>query len=328
MPQISVIVPVYKVELYLHRCVDSVLGQTFTDFELILVDDGSPDNCGAICDEYAAKDSRIVVIHQKNGGLSAARNAGLDWVFANSDSQWITFIDSDDWVHSNYLQALYAPIIEHGAPMSKCSYIPITSTTSIPECMDFSFEIMEMKDAYLLKNSGVCAPTKLFSRSSWVNHRFPIGKLHEDLFSTYKILFQQNSIAVIKAPLYYYWNEGESITRSNWKPQRLDEFDAFDEQLAFFKDTDYTNIKQKLVGYYMSAIAVQNQSLVDTDISDKKLYEKVMKKRMRTLIFKYFSYAKKEWAYQRWCYNIAFPRVMAIYWRIKALFDRRKVENK
>ena len=86
MPMISVIVPVYRVEKYIHRCVDSILAQTYDDFELILVDDGSPDNCGAICDEYAAKDNRVVVIHQENGGLSAARNAGIDWAFAKSDS--------------------------------------------------------------------------------------------------------------------------------------------------------------------------------------------------------------------------------------------------
>ena len=103
MPIISVIVSVYKVEPYIRQCVDSILAQTFTDFELILVDDGSPDNCGAICDEYAAQDCRVRVIHQENGGLSAARNAGIDWAFANSDSQWLAFVDSDDWVHPDYL---------------------------------------------------------------------------------------------------------------------------------------------------------------------------------------------------------------------------------
>lgn len=96
MSEITVVVPVYKVEQYLHRCIDSILVQTYRDFELILIDDGSPDSCGMICDEYAKSDSRIHVIHQENGGLSAARNAGIDWAFANSDSQWLTFIDSDD----------------------------------------------------------------------------------------------------------------------------------------------------------------------------------------------------------------------------------------
>lgn len=105
MPEISVIVPVYKAEAFLHRCVDSILAQTFTDFELILVDDGSPDGSGAICDEYAAKDARVRVIHQKNGGVSSARNAGLDTAKGN----WISFVDSDDYVLPQYLEHLYEP---------------------------------------------------------------------------------------------------------------------------------------------------------------------------------------------------------------------------
>ena len=98
MPQISVVVPVYGVEKYLHKCVGSILDQSFKDYELVLVDDGSPDNCGRMCDEYAAADSRVKVIHQANGGLSAARNAGIDYVMTQSKSEYITFIDSDDWV--------------------------------------------------------------------------------------------------------------------------------------------------------------------------------------------------------------------------------------
>ena len=126
MPLVSVIVPVYKVELYLRRCVDSILAQTFCDFELILVDDGSPDNCGSICDEYASKDSKIHVIHQKNGGLSAARNAGIDWVFANSDSKYISFIDSDDWVHEKYLELLVKAIETNHDDFSQCALLRTT----------------------------------------------------------------------------------------------------------------------------------------------------------------------------------------------------------
>lgn len=99
-PKISVIVPVYKVEQYLHRCVDSILAQTFTDFELLLINDGSPDNCGAICDEYAAKDARVRVFHKENGGVSSARNLGLD----NAKGEWVAFVDSDDWVETQFLE--------------------------------------------------------------------------------------------------------------------------------------------------------------------------------------------------------------------------------
>ncbi len=107
MPQISIIVPVYNIEKYFHRCVDSILSQTFTDFELLLINDGSNDNSGAICDEYAAKDARIRVFHKENGGVSSARNLGLD----NAKGEWITFVDSDDYVKPDYLSNLLAPHI-------------------------------------------------------------------------------------------------------------------------------------------------------------------------------------------------------------------------
>ena len=120
---VSVIVPVYKVEKYLRRCIDSILNQTFTGFNLILVDDGSPDNCGLICDEYAEKDNRIHVIHKKNGGLSDARNAGLEWYFEHSDSKWLTFIDSDDWIHPRYLEGLLEAERIYSTDIVVCDYL-------------------------------------------------------------------------------------------------------------------------------------------------------------------------------------------------------------
>ena len=110
MSTISVIVPTYKVEPCLKECIDSVLNQTFTDFELVLVDDGSPDNCPKICDDYAKKDNRVIVIHKENGGISSARNAGLDYVFANSNSDYISFIDDDDYVDKIFLETLFKSI--------------------------------------------------------------------------------------------------------------------------------------------------------------------------------------------------------------------------
>ena len=120
---ISIIVPVYNTEKYLNRCVDSILNQTFTDFELILVDDGSPDNCGKICDEYKEKDRRVRVIHKPNGGLSDARNAGIEWALNNSDSEWISFIDSDDWVHPNYLDFLLRAAEQNNTSVSICGFL-------------------------------------------------------------------------------------------------------------------------------------------------------------------------------------------------------------
>ena len=123
MPEISVIVPVYKVEKYIHRCVDSILGQTFSDIQVILVDDGSPDTCGDICEEYARRDSRVRVIHKENGGLSDARNAGIP----QADGKYIIFIDSDDFIEMDMLEYLYSNIRNANADMATCGCFDVYS---------------------------------------------------------------------------------------------------------------------------------------------------------------------------------------------------------
>ena len=122
MSSICVIIPIYDAEAYLYRCVDSVLRQTLQDFELILIDDGSLDNSGLICDDYAGQDNRIHVIHQENRGLSAARNAGLDYAFENLKCDWISFIDSDDWVHPRYLEILFKSVNDKKVKVSACNH--------------------------------------------------------------------------------------------------------------------------------------------------------------------------------------------------------------
>jgi len=125
MSNISVVIPVYNVESYINRCVDSLLDQSFTDFDLVLVDDGSLDNSGAICDEYEKKDKRICVIHKANWGLSDARNVGIEWALTNSNSEWITFIDSDDWVHPDYLRYLYRAVCENDVELSVVKFMKV-----------------------------------------------------------------------------------------------------------------------------------------------------------------------------------------------------------
>lgn len=141
MPKISVIVPVYNTEKYLHRCIDSILAQTFTDFELLLIDDGSKDNSGAICDEYAAKDQRVRVFHKKNGGVSSARNLGLD----NAQGEWITFVDSDDWLQRNYLNSLYK--VDEITDISSCYYKAFGWEKWIPQPLtDVTYKYEDIKD--------------------------------------------------------------------------------------------------------------------------------------------------------------------------------------
>ena len=238
MPEISVIVPVYKVEQFLHRCVESILRQSFYNFELILVDDGSPDSCGDICDAYAAKDNRIHVIHQKNGGLSAARNSGIDYVMAHSDSHWLAFVDSDDWVHPDFLKILYSAAQQTCCKISACGFFR-TEGEPFPEVQDDSILCLSADDYYCGEiHGGVTAVAwnKLYHRSLFKELRYPIGKLHEDEFTTYKTVYAAGQVAMVPAELYAYFKNETGIIRSQWNPRRMDALEAFQQQMAFAKE--------------------------------------------------------------------------------------------
>ena len=227
MPKISVIVPVYKVEKYIHRCVDSILAQTFTDFELILVDDGSPDNCGAICDEYATKDKRVKVVHQKNAGLSGARNAGID----SASGEYLCFIDSDDIISPWYCEVLYRTLTDTSCKMAACKMVRFSEQAGICyiEAND-SVEICSLTE-FLRKQMtgsvemGVC--NRLFHRSVFDRIRFAPGRLHEDIIFAGDLLTEDlGHVAYINEPLYYYRQRIDSIVNqqahsSNCSPDRI-----------------------------------------------------------------------------------------------------------
>ena len=239
MPGISVVVPVYKVEAYLHRCVDSILNQSFRDFELILVDDGSPDNCGVICDTYAEKDSRVHVIHQSNGGLSAARNAGLEWALSHSDSRWITFVDSDDWIHREYLAVLHRAAEDTDSQIAVCGMVKLGEYRS-DEVQDAAPNTMTPEEAYC-RYYGMCmsACARLFRKELFREIRFPLGKLHEDCYVTHIPTFAAERIAVCDVPMYYYFFNPESITRVIWNPRRLQEIESHELRLSWLKEQGY-----------------------------------------------------------------------------------------
>ncbi len=256
MPVMSVIVPVYKVEAYLSRCVDSILAQSFSDFELILVDDGSPDRCGEICEEYAEKDSRIHVIHQENGGLSAARNAGTDWVFAGSESQWIFYADSDDWLHPETLERLLNAVQAHNVKIGICGYAETSGEAPFVTEESLAAESWTPKAFYMqhFVNATV-AWGKLYHRSCLEGIRYPLGKIHEDEFVTYRLLFAQERIAVIPAPMYAYFVNPGGIIRSAWSPKRLHAWEAYEQQIAYFRERkDAEMVKFRIRGYYENAV--------------------------------------------------------------------------
>ena len=249
MPLISVIVPVYRVEPYLRRCVDSILAQTFTDFELILVDDGSPDNCGAICDEYAVKDSRIHVIHQENGGLSAARNAGIDWAFAHSDSQWITFVDSDDLVSKRFLSYLLNKAKSENADLVSCSFLEFYTDDSLllsQSNTDYIFRLsgrdacFNVYDDQCIIRVNACG--KLYRKHLFSTIRFPAGKIHEDQAVVPIVLYQSTKVIASDQKLYYYRSRPQSIMHDRFSNRRFDDLDAVDNCVSFFSKYDETEL--------------------------------------------------------------------------------------
>lgn len=210
---ISVIIPVYNVELYLKKCLDSVLKQNFIGYELILVDDGSTDNSGRICDIYREKDERVIVLHKENGGLSDARNKGIN----AAKGKYITFIDSDDYVDENYLTYLFNMIVEYKADMSICTIVRTNEHER--NCHNNNDEIVLIMDAsraielsLYQKYIDVSACGKLYKRSLFENIRFPVSKIYEDLDTTYKLYGECDRIVFGNKERYYYVERPNSIT--------------------------------------------------------------------------------------------------------------------
>ena len=222
---ISVIVPIYKVEPYLKRCVDSLIQQTYQTIEIILVDDGSPDNCGKICDEYASRDHRIKVIHKENGGLSDARNVAIP--IAKGD--YISFVDSDDWVSEFYIENLYKAIIKNNSDLAFSWFENAFEGKPIlaKACNDLkSYQCLERVECLkrLLYQDGVevNACGKLYRGNVLQELRYPLGKLYEDIPVTYEAIKCSPKIALIKNVDYYYFQRSDSIQNENFNIKKMD----------------------------------------------------------------------------------------------------------
>ncbi len=238
-PMISIIVPVYKVEKFLRPCVDSILAQTFRDFELILVDDGSPDGCPALCDAYAVQDSRVRVIHQKNGGLSCARNTGID----AAQGAYLAFVDSDDWVHPEYLSQMYQAITSQQADLVICSVEDRTleGPSFVPPHLSQPAQAGCFSGSQLL--GAMLQPggtyyrvswNKLYDARLWQTLRFPVGQIGEDDATAPYYLMASKRVVCLDTPLYYYRLSPESICRSDAQPRNFDWVSAKLEWLEFF----------------------------------------------------------------------------------------------
>lgn len=325
MAEISVIVPVYKVEAYLSRCVDSILSQTFRDFTLILVDDGSPDNCGKICEAYAARDSRVHVIHQKNGGLSAARNTGIEWAMKHNEGQWLAFVDSDDWVHTDYLRLLYHAAEVYQTKISACG-IQRTGGEPLADISEEDPVCLQADDYYCTEtvHEGMTAVAwnKLYHKSLFQKLRYPVGKLHEDEFTTYKAVYEAGWVAIVHAKLYAYYQNPQGIMRSAWNPRRMHMLEAFEQQITFARETENERFLQKAVLRYIFATHEQlNQA--------QKVFHKELRVKLREgLKLGAICGVFPRNAENLWAYEEAYPikPFWWLYFQGKALLRRKEKE--
>ena len=245
-PLISVIVPVYRVEKYLERCVKSILSQTYKNLEVILVDDGSPDQCPAICDACAEKDARVKVIHQENKGLSGARNAGID----AASGEYLAFVDSDDYVSQHFIEELYQLLQDTGCAIGQCRFSYVKGDGLVEEG-DSAFCIYRgeslMEQLYGPEEKATCfvvAWNKLYRAELFkeTGIRYPEGRIHEDEATTYRLFHEAKKLAFLDRALYgYYTENGGSIT-SVFSAKRLQWLTAHEERIAFFKKNGYEKL--------------------------------------------------------------------------------------
>lgn len=210
---VSVIIPVYKVEQYLERCVRSVTSQTYDNLEILLIDDGSPDRCGEMCDSFAAEDRRIRVIHQKNGGLSAARNTGID----ASSGQWLFFIDSDDFIHRDCIGKLLAAAETSGADIASCGFEKTEDDTIRGDVRFPATEVISRDEAMrrlFLEEDTSFAWGKIYRRELFQGIRFPEGRTFEDLATTHLLVNRCREVACVSAPYYGYFRNPASISHA------------------------------------------------------------------------------------------------------------------
>lgn len=284
-PLISVIIPIYNVEKYLNNCIKSVVNQSYNNLEIILVDDGSSDNCGKICDEWAIRDIRVNVIHKKNGGLSDARNVGISY----AKGEYITLIDSDDYISIDYIEYLYNLLKENNADISICNpfYVYENSKEKIDDrpneqsmvkCMKSieALNIMLYQNYYDTSAWGKLYKTELFKGIS-----YPVGKLFEDLGTTYKLFLKADSIVFGNAEKYYYIQRSNSISNNKFNYKKLD-YLYFAEEIHSYATKYLPQIKDAAASRCISVVGnilLQLPNHSDYLNLKKELYRNILGKR-------------------------------------------------
>lgn len=282
---ISVIVPIYNVEKYLKRCIDSIIEQTYTNLEIILVDDESPDNCGKICDEYAKKDKRIIVIHKKNGGLSDARNRGLQ----EAKGKYVGFVDSDDYISKNMYKVLYTNMKENNADISICNFslvddngIEYKNKKQINNEIKLYGKMEAMENLLIEKDYTNHAWNKLYNKKLFEDGKiqYPKGKIWEDIATTYLLFENANKVVYQNISLYYYVQRDNSIMKEINKEKIILLGDIINQR-NYYLSKKYNTLQKaieinegKYIKYYYDMIFMSEYS----DLYKDKLYKKYYKR--------------------------------------------------
>lgn len=263
---ISVIVPVYKVEKYIGKCIESLMAQTYKNIEIILVDDGSPDSSGDICEEYAKKDNRIVVLHKENGGLSDARNYGL----LRAHGELIGFVDSDDYVNENMYQILVDTMDKTNADVVISALEEVAEgnepATHVEYGREYDIKVMSNIDAQNiyydrpdLRIAYTVAWNKLYKREIMGNIIYPKGYIHEDEFTTFKYLYNAKNIAFIDVPLYYYLRRDSGIMGSAFNVKKFNLLKAYEHRICFYEEKGEWELWKKGMKQYIHMTARLNK---------------------------------------------------------------------
>lgn len=296
---LSVIIPVYNVEAYLERCVTSIISQDYTNLEIILVDDGSPDKSGQMCDQYAENDSRIRVIHKTNGGISSARNAGL--TVAKGD--YISFVDSDDSIMPNMYATMVRIIEENGLDILECEVRRIKKEKiSEPVCND-SLKITSGYDAMIdcLANDRATVWNKVYTKKAIGEVRFPEGRIFEDSATSYLFMANAKKVGFISKAFYCYYYNGNSITQTSFKPKaRWDYVLARKEAFEYAKEKNLPCISECQSMYVKALLSCLTSLYAAGTVQDRKLYLDKIQRELKYYQGNPDSYCKLNGKYKMW----------------------------
>lgn len=277
LPKISVIVPIYNVEKYLDRCVQSLVNQSYNNLDIILVDDGSPDNCPQMCDEYAKKYSNIKAVHKENGGLSDARNYGMKY----AEGEYISFIDSDDWIDTKTYEIIMSKMLETNSEIGAFNVLWYYEGDELKPELSDEYEVMNSQQAIECTIDDIKVKTnvwnKVYKRNIVDELEFPKGKLNEDEFYTFKVLDRATSIVYIHRQCYYYFQRSNSIM-GEYKLNRLDMLDGVWARYELIKEK-YPEIEVKAKVIFAFCCLYHYQKLIQNKgVDSEGLGRKKIKK--------------------------------------------------